>query len=393
MKKRYVRPAVVAVALLSLASLAACQSQAGGGSVAKGSPIIIGAPLALTGVAAPVGLDIEQGAQLAVADLNKAGGVGGHKVDLQVQDTAGVAAQAVQVATSFAHNQNVVALLGPVSAAEVGALTGIAASNKIVLYTPSSAGAVPGVNGEDFNAWTFRVNESIPLVVGPQMTAVLKATGATKVTVLSLSDQAAYVDTGDRWQKAAEAAGATVQRLQFPSTTEDYSSIVTNINPDAQVIAIGAESGNDASLTRAIKQAGLKGQLMGDASFISSEVYTGSRGATDGAYAYSSYLPGANKATNTFQTEFVAKFTKQPDAIAAYSYDATKLMFSSIKSGNVTREAIRKALSSTKNYAGVSGQISYDGSGDAQRTSVPLVQIGAKGALKQVGKIVPLGTK
>ena len=380
-KVRTIATAAIAVALV--ASVSAC-----GGSASGSGEEIIAAPLSMTGPAGSVGLDIKQGAQLAIDTLNKKGGVGGKKLKLVVQDTAGEPAQAVQLVTSFAKDKNVLAILGPINAAEVGAVTNIAQSSKVVLFPPASSGAVPGVTDGKFNPWTFRLNQAIPLTVGPQMTKVLSMTGAKAVTILNYDDNAAYVDTADRWETAAKAAGATVQRLQFPSSTQDFSSIVTKISHSSSLIAIGALSATDASLTRAIRQAGIKAQLMGDASMLSSEVYSGSRGASEGAYAYSAFLPGQTAESKEFQSAFEAKYKKEPTTIDAYGYE-TVMLIAHAAGKNPTRESVREGLSKLKDYSGITGTISYDGSGDAHRTTIPLVKVGKDGAIEEAGEITP----
>jgi branched-chain amino acid transport system substrate-binding protein len=376
---------VTAIVALTGMALAAC-----GASGSNGGDTVIAAPLALTGPSGSVGLDVQQGAQLAVDELNKQGGIGGHQISLAVQDTTGQPAQAVQLVTSFARDKRVVGILGPINAAEVGAVTGIAESSKIVVLPPASSGAVPGIEHGRFNDWTFRLNQAIPLTVGPQMTKVVGLTGAKSVTVLNYDDNAAYVDTGDRWAQAAQAAGAGVQRIQFPSTTQDFSSIVTKIPASSGLIAIGALPATDAQLVRAIRQAGLNAPIMGDSSMLTSEVFDGSRGASEGAYAYSTYLPDGSQAAVAFTKAFQDAYRKPPTSINAFGYEAVMLMAHAAGNGAPTRDAIREGLSRLTDYQGVTGVLSYAGSGDAHRSSIPLVRIGPGGVLQKAGDIVPL---
>lgn len=353
-----------------------------------GNPLIIGAPLALTGPAGAVGVDIQHGAQLAIDQLNAAGGVAGRKLKLEVQDTTGAPAQAVQLFGSFARNPDVIAILGPVNAAEVGAMTNLAAGSKLVVYAPASAGAVPGVENLKFNAWTFRLNQALPTVVGPMLNTVIDLTKAKAVTILNYSDNAAYVDVGNYWQKAAEAKGLKVQRIQFPSTTQDYSAIVTQILRSSGLIAIGALPATDGPLVRAIRQAGLTAPIVGDGSIIASSVFTVSQGASKGVYAYSSYGVGGGTRTAEFVSAFKKANGVEPSALAAYGYDAVNLIANAIKTkGAATRQAVRDGLGATKNYPGVTGTITYNNSGDAVRTSVPLVQVKDGGELTKVGDI------
>lgn len=391
-KNRILTASMSTAAVLALA-LTACSNptapDAGdAGGAAKGK-VVLGAPLALTGPSGSIGLDIQRGAELAVEQLNASGGIAGHQVELRVQDTTGDPAQAVQVTTSMARDEDVIAILGPVNAAELGAVTSIGESQKIVLFPPASSGAVPGVDNGQFNDWTFRVNQAIPLVVGPQMDSVIEETKAEKVTVLHYDDNAAYVDTGERWEAAAQADGATVTRLKFPSTTQDFSATVTSIPADTELIAIGALPATDAQLVRAIRQAGIEAPIMGDASMLSSEVFKGSRGGSEGAFAYSAYLPDQSDTSKKFTKDFAAKYDVDATAINAYGFDAVMMIAAGAGDGELSRESIRKGLSTLSDYEGASGDISYDGSGDAVRKSVPLVQIGDDGSLSQVGEIVP----
>src|SRR4051812_49299999 len=78
-------------------------------AAASAQEIVIGAPLAMTGPAGQVSADVVKGAQLAVDEIYAAGGVLGRKMRLEVQDTTGAPAQAVQLVGSFARNPNVLA--------------------------------------------------------------------------------------------------------------------------------------------------------------------------------------------------------------------------------------------------------------------------------------------
>jgi branched-chain amino acid transport system substrate-binding protein len=308
-----------------------------------------------------------------------------------VQDTTGAPAQAVQLFGTFSRNPAVVVILGPINAAEVGALTNLAAASKLVVFAPASAGTVPGVPDLKFNDWTFRLNQSQPSILGPLLGTVMDRTKKhTAVTILNYSDNAAYVDAGNFWTKAAEAKGAKVQHIQFPSSTQDFSAIVTQIDRNAELITIGALPGTLGPLTRAIKQAGLKGQIVGEASMISSSVFKVSEGASKGAYSYSSYLVGQGTGTAEFVSAFKKANGSDPSAIAAYGYEAVKLVANAMKTRKATtRQAVRDGLGATKNYKGVTGTISYRNSGDAVRESVPLVQISDGGELVKVSDIVP----
>jgi branched-chain amino acid transport system substrate-binding protein len=388
----YVRPrlrcAVVSTLVLALAIGALLYGSQPAKSQSASEPIIIAGDLALTGPAGAVGVELQRGAQLAIDEINAAGGVLGRKLKFEAQDTTGAPAQAVQVFNSFAQNPNVMVIFGPVNAPEVGAVSNLAASKKLVVFAPASAGAVPGIPDLKFNDWTFRLNQAQPTVMGPLITKVIDLTKAKSVTILNYSDNSAYVTVGDLWQKAASDAGTTVQRIQFPTATQDYSAIVTEIHKPVDLVAIGALSATDGALVRAIRQSGFTGPIVGDASMIASAVYTVSQGGTKGAYAYSSYMVGEGAGTAEFVDAYKKVYGTDPSAIVAYGYETIKLVANALTfEKSVSRQSLRDGLGAIKDYRGITGTVTYHNSGDAVRQTVPLVQITDGGGLKKIGDI------
>lgn len=357
-------------------------------SQSAAEPIIIAGDLALTGPSGPIGVELRRGAELAVEEINAAGGVLGRPLRFEAQDTTGAPAQAVQVFNSFARNPDVMVVFGPVNAPEVGAVTNLAASRKLVVFAPASAGAVPGIPDLKFNDWTFRLNQAQPTVLGPLITKVIELTKAKSVTILTYSDNSAYVTVGDLWAKAAADAGIKVQRIAFPTATQDYSAIVTQIQKPVDIVAIGASAATDGALVRAVRQAGFTGAIIGDASMISSAVYTVSQGGSKGAYAYSSYLVGEGRGTAEFVDAYRKAYGSQPSAIVAYGYETVKLVANAITSQkSVSRQSVRDGLGATRDYQGITGTVTYHNSGDAIRQSVPLVQVTEGGGMDKVGDI------
>jgi branched-chain amino acid transport system substrate-binding protein len=94
--------------------------------------------------------------------------------------------------------------------------------------------------------------------------------------------------------------------------------------------------------------------------------------------------------------EFVAKFKKEyggqlPDSLAAQAYDAAGMLFDAMKRANdLSGPAIRDALAQTKNYKGVTGDITMDANRNASKPAVVL-KVGKGGKYEFSGRIVPEG--
>jgi len=101
-------------------------------------PIKIGFPIPLSGPTAVYGEPILKGAELAVADINAAGGVLGRKLELLSRDSKANPAEAVRLARELIVRDGVEFLAGTLTSAETPAVSTIAKENKIVFVAPSA---------------------------------------------------------------------------------------------------------------------------------------------------------------------------------------------------------------------------------------------------------------
>ncbi|HET8995162.1 MAG TPA: ABC transporter substrate-binding protein [Acetobacteraceae bacterium] len=101
-------------------------------------PIKIGFPIPLSGPTAVYGVPILKGAELAVADINAAGGVLGRKLELLPRDSKANPAEAVRLARELIVRNGVQFLAGTLTSAEAPAVSTIAKENHVVFDTPSA---------------------------------------------------------------------------------------------------------------------------------------------------------------------------------------------------------------------------------------------------------------
>ena len=109
-------------------------------------PVRIGLITSLTGIDLPLGLDVRQGAEQAVNEVNADGGIAGHPVALEVGDDAGTGDQAV-AAFSALKAQHVAGIAGPLSAEGELAIVPLAASSHLPLLSTSGADPVTRTGG------------------------------------------------------------------------------------------------------------------------------------------------------------------------------------------------------------------------------------------------------
>lgn len=140
MKKKF---ALSFVALASVALLAACGEVKSGGSNATGTKVAdktikIGFNFEETGATAAYGTAEQKGAQLAVDEINKAGGIDGKKLEVVDKDNKSETAEAASVTTNLVTQSKVNAVVGPATSGATAAAVPNATKAGVPLISPSA---------------------------------------------------------------------------------------------------------------------------------------------------------------------------------------------------------------------------------------------------------------
>src|SRR5262249_968661 len=126
------------VLFLCLAGILALSSCTGAKSDSNSSEIVVGEFGSLTGTTATFGISTRNGIDMAVDDINKAGGLVGKKVRVIVEDDQGKPEEAQTVVTKLITKDQVMAVLGEVASSRTMAAAPVAQQNGVPLISPSS---------------------------------------------------------------------------------------------------------------------------------------------------------------------------------------------------------------------------------------------------------------
>lgn len=337
---------------------------------AAAQPIVIGVSTPATGPAAVASEWELWGVNLALEEVNAAGGVLGRKVETMVLDNKCNPSEGVNVANKLVEAK-VVAIIGShcssahlaampiVKDAKIPMITGIASNPQIT--------ELSGVGGND---WAFRISPSDKAM----MDTLGAYLGEKKVfkTVAIVGEDTDFGRGGAAAFKAvAEKAGITVISTDFHAqNTPDYTSILTRLQqrrPDA--IATFQVGGDSLNFLRQAMQMGVRIPYTGRAELGGRNTQIIQAGGMEGsisAWTYNHEIDApANKA---FVAKIMAKHKVPPYLQTWGSYDSFRIIIQAIKdAGSTDGTAVRDAMKKMK-FTNVYGkQVTFDDHNQAGR--------------------------
>jgi branched-chain amino acid transport system substrate-binding protein len=339
-----------AAATLAIALTSAAQAQI---HIATAGPI--------TGEYAAFGEQMKTGAEQAVADLNKAGGVLGQQLVLDIGDDACDPKQAVSVANQLA-SKRVKLVAGHYCSGSSIPASKVYAEEGILQISPASTNP----KYTDEGSWnTFRVcgrDDAQGKVAGDYLASHFKS---EKIAILN--DNSAYgKGLADETQKALHAAGGQeVLATAYTPGEKDYSSLVSRLKQaGVTVIYVGGYHTEAGLIIRQAKEQGLKATLVGGDALVTKEFWqiAGESGA--GTMMTFPPDPRLMKTATDVVKEFKAKKV-DPEGYVLYTYAAIQVWVDAVKkAGSTDPKKVAAALKASGNWPTVLGPVSFDKKGD-----------------------------
>lgn len=372
--------ALAAAAALSL-GLAACGGGGGGGTGGGSGTVTLGFIGAQTGDNAQLGINISNGAKLAVDQYNKTNPK--TKVTLKIYDTAGDPAIAPNQVNK-AIQDKIVGVVGLPFSGESQAVQPTLDKAEIPNISPSATDATLGKKGFTFFHRLVANDDSQGAVDAKFLTDTYKA---KKVYVVD--DQQAYsLGLANIVFNTLKSGGTQVQRDKIDPKASDYSSTVNKIksfNPDA--IFYGGYYAEGGKLLKQLRDAGVTAKFQSDdgandANIIKTAGKKQAEGITMSCACQSvatSTVPKVKK----FIDDYKAAFGVGQGTYSAEGYDAANAFLSAIKAGNTTSTKINDYLK-TINEAGISKQVQFTPKGEIKANTIYQFQV-LKGELVFLG--------
>ena len=333
------------------------------------SAVKVGLIAELTGDIPAVGTSCKNAAELAVKEINDAGGITvsgkNYQVELFVQDSAAKPDQAAAAAQKLITQNNVIAIIGPNASSNAIPASEIAETSKTVLVTPWSTNPKTTTDSRTGEPKKYVFRACFTDVFEGHILGKFAAGNLGVKRAAVLFDVASEVlkSQSELFRNSFEKKGGTVVAYETYTTGDkDFSAQLTKIkNASPQIVFLPSYYTDVPLQVQQAHRLGINVPFLGSDAWSTEELIKMCGSECEGFYFCNHYSPDTkNPATKKFIETYTARYGKTPDDVAALTYDAFGLLReATAKSGNLDRQAVRDSLSNIREYNGVTGQMRF----------------------------------
>ncbi|NLC55143.1 MAG: ABC transporter substrate-binding protein [Erysipelothrix sp.] len=340
------------------------------GKDSNADKIVLGFMGPLTGDYSIYGETTREGIDLALEEINAAGGVLGKQLILVPYDTKGDKTEAINAYNRLRDNDKMVALLGGTLSGDTLAIKEIAKNDGIPILTPT---------GTHLDITIDAPNVFRACFIDPyqgETAAVFAANNlkAKKVAILYNTTDGYSEGLATSFETKFAEFGEVINVEGYTQNDSDFRSVLTKIaasNPD--VLYLPEYYSKAGQILTQFKELELDFPVIGPDGYDGIEQDYAD--VAEGHY-FTNHFAKTDEAkiVQDFITNYTKKWGTSPTTFAALGYDATYIMVEAIKSaGNTDSAALVTAISNTE-ITGVTGNVVFDDNGDPKK-SISIVQI------------------
>ncbi|MDO4913330.1 MAG: ABC transporter substrate-binding protein [Bifidobacteriaceae bacterium] len=358
-----------------LVGMGACS----GGSMSDSSnsssdTYVIGSITTISGAAAAYGEAELKGFNLAISEINKAGGVNGKKLSLQNLDDKGDATEASNAFNRLSDNSSVIAVAGPTISSTTAAITPLADSAKLATIAPAATS-----DSIETGNYVFRAcfKDSYQGEVAAKFAA--ENLKVKKVAVLYGTGDAYSSGTAQAFIKTAKAEGLDVVATENSSSADatEYSSQLQKIQASGAEFLYAPYYYSTAGpyIIPQARSLGFTGVIMGPDGYDGLQTSENPSAFND-VYYTTHYSP--DDTSNSKVAAFIESYKKannnnDPNTFAALGYDTIYMIKDALeKAGkDASRESVRDEIAKL-NFSGVTGSFTLDKTGSPKKSVIVL---------------------
>lgn len=331
-----------------------------GASAASHADIVIATAGPMTGQYASFGAQMKAGAELAVADINAAGGILGQKLVLEIGDDACDPKQAVAVANQMV-NKGVVFMAGHFCSGSSIPASSVYEEEGILQISPASTNPKLTDEGGD-NVYRVCGRDDQQGAVAGEFLA--KNFAGKNIAIIH--DKTAYgKGLADETRKSLNAAGKKEALNEaYTAGEKDYSALVSKLKKNAiDILYVGGYHTEAGLIVRQMRDQGMKTVLVSGDALVTDEYWSITGNAGEGTLMTFSPDPRKNATAAPIVKRFRAKGI-EPEGYVLYTYGAVQAFAqAATAAGSTDLNKLIAKLNSSK-FDTVLGKIGFDKKGD-----------------------------
>lgn len=309
-------------------------------------PIKIGAIISLTGPASHL-VDVRDGMELAVDEVNAWGGINGRKIELIVEDSRSNTKEGKKAFNRIEAREHPLLYVSVTSSGSM-AVAPLAEKSKVVLV--GLVATAPELTSQE--EWVFKYYYGLEDEVRPILD-ILRHLRVKKLGILYQDDEYG-APVSDLLRKQSEKSGIAVVAEPFAVKSPDLKPKISKLKDTDAIYVVGFVK-NEAKAIRLLKKERYPGFILG-ASGVTNLV--GKIPEVDGVYVaapviYNPDFVFAREVKEKYETRYDRPFTHQ----AANGYDFVKLVAALLEDREVSREGIRRLLEGGFIHPGIFGEL------------------------------------
>jgi branched-chain amino acid transport system substrate-binding protein len=320
-----------------------------------------------------------QGMDMALDEINQAGGVRGRKLRIVREDDQETVDQGRIVAQKLAGNPDVVAVIGHLESYITVPAAAIYDVGGVLLLAPTSTD--PGLTEQGYRL-VFR-STFTDKQVGSHLATVSLDRGYKRMAIYYMRDRYGR-SLANAFEETFSTGGGTVMDRQSYDPSEgtnprQIDTLVTDWKGRAlDAVFIAGEAPQAALLMATAKSKGLSIPVLGGDALGTPELFASGSAPVEGLTIVSPFHPDDPRPeVQQFDRTFQARFGRRPDTAAALAYDSLRVLVEGMKRAPSTAPAdIATGLRSVANWRGVTGTFTFSDTGDL--ASHPLVTVVAR---------------
>ena len=351
--------------LFALSFMAGCAPKAAT-PAGDAETVKVGLNYELSGAVSTYGQSLTAGVELAIAEINAAGGVLGKQIEIVKIDNKSDTTEAANASTRLATRDKVVAILGPATSGNTKAASPPAMENKVPLISASATDDDVTVDSNgNVREYIFKTCFSDSFQGVTMANFAYGDLNAKKVAILfdNTSDYAKGLTKSFK-ETYEGLGGAVVKEEAYQAKDTDFKAVLTNIKgANPEVLYVPGYYEEVGLIVRQARELGLNVAILGADGYDSPKLAEiAGAGALNDVY-YTNHYSSMDTAPEitAFRDAYKAKHNAEPDAFNALGYDLGYFFADAVtRAGEATPEKVKDALASTVDFKAITGTLSID---------------------------------